>query len=279
MEKEILMKVKHPFLVSMDYIFQSETKLYFVMTFVKGGELYTLLSKEKWFSEQRAKFYAVQIILGIGHLHSQNIIYRDIKPENILVNEDGYLLLADFGLAKQIAKDAMTQSFCGTPEYLAPEIIWNEGHNASADWWTIGILIYEMVVGFPPFYHKNQTTMYDLIQNFPVKYPDPSKHKIMMSEDLKDFISRLLDKNYRTWLGSQEDVKEVLSHPWLSDIDIPQIMEKRVKPEYVPTISGDDDTSQFDASFTEMSIDPTQIPEKNLELIKKRNKDFEQFNN
>lgn len=172
------------------------------MTFVKGGELYTLLSKEKRFSESRAKFYAVQIILGLGHLHKDNIIYWDIKPENILVNEDGYLLLADFGLAKSLVGDQLAMSFCGTPEYLSPEIIKNEGHNASADWWTIGILVYEMVVGFPPFYHKNQTTMYDLIQNFPVKFPDPVKHKIVMSDTLKDFISKLLDKNPRTRLGS-----------------------------------------------------------------------------
>lgn len=91
----------------------------------------------------------------------------------------------------------------------------------SADWWTIGILIYEMVIGFPPFYHKNPQTMNDLIQNFPVKFPDPAKHKILMSEDLKDFISKLLDKNPRTWLGSKEDVKEILEHPWLRDVDIP----------------------------------------------------------
>lgn len=193
LEKDILIKVKHPFLISMDYIFQNETKIYFVMKFIKGGELFNTLAKEKRFNESRAKFYATQIILGLGHLHKMNIIYRDIKPENILLNEDGYLLLADFGLAKTLATpESLATSFCGTPEYLAPEIIKNEGHNHAVDWWSIGILIYEMIVGFPPFYHKNQQTMYDLIQKFPVKYPDPVKHKIQMSEEAKDIITALL---------------------------------------------------------------------------------------
>lgn len=108
------------------------------------------------------------------------------------MGEDGYLFLADFGLAKEMSGTDMATSFCGTPEYLAPEIVKNVGHNHAVDWWAIGILIYEMVVGFPPFYHKNQSTMYELIEKFPVKFPDPDKHKIIMSEELKDLITQLL---------------------------------------------------------------------------------------
>lgn len=120
--------------------------------------------------------------------------------------------------------------------------------------------------------------MYDLIQNFPVKFPDPVKHKIVMSEELKDIITKLLDKNNKTRLGSTNDVTEIINHPWFADIDITAIIDKRVKPDYVPTIMGDEDTSQFDQSFTDMSIDPSLIPQKNLDLINKRKQDFDKFN-
>lgn len=178
LEKDILLKAKHPFFVKMAYIFQTEQKIYFVMNFIRGGELFTHLQNEKRFKEERTRFYSAQIISAIGYLHKKKIIYRDIKPENILMGEDGYLYLADFGLAKEMTNRDFTSSFWGTPEYLAPEIIQNKGHNHAVDWWSIGILIYEMIVGFPPFYHSNQQTMYELIEKFPVKFPDPVKHKV-----------------------------------------------------------------------------------------------------
>ena len=142
LEKEILLKAQHPFLVGMEYVFQNDQKIFFVMRFVRGGELFTHLSKVRRFPEERAKFYAAQIILAIGYLHKQSIIYRDIKPENILMEADGYLCLADFGLAKDLSNNQVAMSFCGTPEYLAPEIITGEGHNHAVDWWSIGILMY-----------------------------------------------------------------------------------------------------------------------------------------
>lgn len=201
MEKQILLHNKHPFLVKMSYIFQTEDKVFFVMNFVRGGELFNLLSKERRLSEDTVKFYTIQIVLAIGYLHKQGIIYRDIKPENILINEDGYLALTDFGLAKTIKLNELAKTFCGTPEYLAPEVIKETGHSYSVDWWAIGILIYEMIVGFPPFYHKNQNTMYDLIERFPVKFPDPEKHGITMSSDAKDIISKFLEKDPENRLG------------------------------------------------------------------------------
>jgi serine/threonine protein kinase len=218
------------------------------MKFIKGGELFHQLAKEKRFPEARVKFYATQIILGLGHLHTMSIIYRDIKPENILLDSDGYLLLADFGLAKTLASpDQLATSFCGTPEYLAPEIIKNVGHNHAVDWWSIGILIYEMIVGFPPFYHKNQQTMYDLIEKFPVKYPDPVKHKIHMSEEVKDLITQLLIKDPKTRLGTQNDMNEILAHAWFQDIDMDKLVKKQIIPDFIPEIKGEDDTSQFDS--------------------------------
>lgn len=122
------------------------------MKFVRGGELFMHLRKARNFKEPRAKFYSLIVALALGHLHSKQIIYRDLKPENILMDEDGYICLTDFGLAKILEANEQAYSFCGTPEYLAPEIIEEKGHAYPVDWWALGILTYEMIVGFPPFY-------------------------------------------------------------------------------------------------------------------------------
>jgi serum/glucocorticoid-regulated kinase 2 len=136
----------------MHYVFQTEQKIFFVMRFVRGGELFMHLRNSTRFPEERAKFYSAQVAMAIGHLHNKSIIYRDLKPENILLDEDGYICLTDFGLAKILNENSQAFSFCGTPEYLAPEILNEKGHRFPVDWWALGILTYEMIVGFPPFY-------------------------------------------------------------------------------------------------------------------------------
>lgn len=145
------------------------------------------------FPEDRARFYAIQVAMALGHLHSKNIIYRDLKPENILMDEDGYICLTDFGLAKVLEGNAQAFSFCGTPDYLAPEILVERGHSFPVDWWALGILTYEMIVGFPPFYTgtQNNSKMYELIKKKAVYFPDPQRHNIMMSENCKNFITRV----------------------------------------------------------------------------------------
>jgi len=145
------------------------------------------------FPEERARFYAIQVAMALGHLHSKNIIYRDLKPENILMDEDGYICLTDFGLAKVLEGNAQAFSFCGTPDYLAPEILVERGHSFPVDWWALGILTYEMIVGFPPFYTgtQNNSKMYELIKKKAVYFPDPQRHNIMMSENCKNFITRV----------------------------------------------------------------------------------------
>ena len=152
LEKDILLKADHPFLVGMEYVFQTDQKIFFVMKFVRGGELFMHLRKSRQFNEERTKFYSLTVALALGHLHKQKIIYRDLKPENILMGEDGYICLTDFGLAKILEANEQAYSFCGTPEYLAPEILEEKGHAFPVDWWALGILTYEMIVGFPPFY-------------------------------------------------------------------------------------------------------------------------------
>ena len=163
-EREILEKIDHPFLMKMHFAFQTPTKLYFVMDMITGGELFFHLKNERRFNEERSRFYTAEIMLGLEHLHLKNIIYRDLKPENILLDSDGHVVLTDFGLSKKFTKGEKAQTFCGTPEYLAPEVVIGAGHGKEVDWWSLGILLYEMMVGLPPFYSENTNLMYELIQ-------------------------------------------------------------------------------------------------------------------
>jgi len=205
------------------------------MKFVKGGELFRHLVEVRKFPEPTAKFFAAQVALALAHLHSKKIIYRDLKPENVLLGEDGYLLVADFGLAKFVQDGELANSFCGTAEYLAPEMLIGNGHDYSVDWWALGILIYEMVVGIPPFFHKNKHRMYFLIRESPVNFPDPVRHKITVSADCQDLICKLLDKNRKTRLGAGADgIDEILKHPWFADLDMDALTAKKMQSPYVP---------------------------------------------
>mmetsp|Transcript_41842 Transcript_41842/g.64005 ORF Transcript_41842/g.64005 Transcript_41842/m.64005 type:complete len:457 (-) Transcript_41842:45-1415(-) len=280
LEKEILLKADHPFLVGMEYVFQTEQKIFFVMKFVRGGELFMHLRKARQFSEDRAKFYAITVALSLGHLHSQKIIYRDLKPENILMGEDGYVCLTDFGLAKILDQNEQAYSFCGTPEYLAPEILDEKGHSFPVDWWALGILTYEMIVGFPPFYtgSPNNQKMYDLIKTKPVFFPDAKKHGIAMSANCKDFINKCLSKNPAERLGTNTDVKEIIGHPWFSDINFDKLLAKQVDPEFKPKLTKNPlDVSNFDKMFTSDEAAHSVLPMSTQKKIQKANDKFKGF--
>jgi tRNA A-37 threonylcarbamoyl transferase component Bud32 len=194
LERDILLNCDHPFLVGMDFVFQSDLRLYFVMQFVEGGELYKHFLSNKRFPEEVVKFYAVQIVLAIGHLHNQGIIHRDLKLENILIDKGGYLKIIDFGLAKILKEDETTRTLCGTPEYLAPEMISQAGHDKNVDWWALGVLIYEMLIGVTPFYNRNRAVMMSKIQKSKIVFPHKKKYNIEYSDEVKDVICLLLAK-------------------------------------------------------------------------------------
>ena len=275
-EKMILQHINHPFLVGLDYAFQTDEKLYFVLQFMQGGELFQHLRKQKRFSEQQAKFYAACITLGIGHLHNKNYIYRDLKLENLLLDDKGYVMLTDFGLAKFITTESKAHTFCGTPEYLAPEVILGKGHNRPADWWALGILIYEMIFGIPPFYSSNVQNMYKRSVREPVTF----KQGITISDTCKDLIGKLLDKDQKTRFGAQSDSLEILSHPWFADIDLTKLLEKKLKSPFQPDLVNWE--KNFDDEFIKERIRESESKPNKLqedeEVLKKFQAEFKELN-
>ena len=170
-EFNILSVLNHPFIVKLIGLnFEDPSYLYFILEYIQGGELFTLLRTKNTFPVEQAKFYIAHIITIFEYLHSKNIIYRDLKPENILINKNGYLKLTDFGFAKYLDNEK-TYTLCGTPEYLAPEIILNKGHGKAVDWWTMGILLYEMLVGIDPFSDDDPMKTYQKIIKGKINYP------------------------------------------------------------------------------------------------------------
>ncbi len=273
LEKEILQTIDYPLLCGLVFCFQTEERIYFVMPFLSGGELFQHLKKVRTFDEERVRFYGAQIALALEYLHSKGIVYRDLKPENILMDDQGYLKLADFGMAKKLKDDEKAMSFCGTPEYLAPEIITMEGHDKNADWWSFGILLFEMLCGLPPFYVENLDKMYDLIKNSSVKFPK----RINLSEDAKDVIRKLLEKNPKKRLGSQNGIEEIKNHPFFASIDFDAIVEKKIKAPFIPELTNDTDVQYFDEEFTNEEVQMSYIPKKNMEVIKKNQNKFNKF--
>ena len=224
----------HPFLVGMDYLFQNELRLYFVMPFVRGGELYKIYQASKRFKEHQVKFYAAQLCHAIGYLHSKGIVHRDLKLENILVDQDGYLKIIDYGLAKILSENQEATSFCGTPEYLAPEMVSQLGHDKAVDWWALGVLIYEMLIGVTPFFNKNKNMLLTKIKNSKVVFPDRRKYKIDYSDDIMGLINSLLEKDKNKRLGSTNDMEEVLAHPFFKDIDNEALLAGKIEPPFKP---------------------------------------------
>lgn len=192
LEREIMGLVDHPYIVQLRFAFQSSDKVYLVMDFVNGGELFFHLRRAKRFTEEKARFYGAELLLALHYLHSRGIIYRDLKPENILLDSEGHIKLTDFGISKKFFPDQhKAYTICGTPEYLAPEILKESGHDVEVDYWSLGILIYEMLAGQPPFMDKNEEKLFYKIVN------EPAVMKPIFSAQACSLLSALLKTDVR----------------------------------------------------------------------------------
>lgn len=249
-ERNILVRTAltdSPFIVSLKFSFQTPMDLYLVTDYMSGGELFWHLQKEGRFKEDRAKFYIAELILALEHLHNHDIVYRDLKPENILLDANGHIALCDFGLSKaNLAANDTTNTFCGTTEYLAPEVLLDEsGYTKMVDFWSLGVLVFEMCCGWSPFYADDTQQMYKNIAFGKVRFP-----KDAMSLEGRNFVKGLLNRNPRHRLGAQMDAKELKAHPFFADIDWQALLRKDVIPPFKPKLSSETDTSNFDPEFT-----------------------------
>jgi len=243
-EKNILQKIQHPFIVTLHYAFQTEDKLYMILDYVNGGELFFHLKKEGRFPEHRVVLYAAEIVMALAHLHSLDIVYRDLKPENILLDAQGHVVITDFGLSKEINPEQGTSTFCGTPEYLAPEVLKGQGHGVAVDWWSLGTLMYEMLTGLPPFYSQNINIMYQKILNGELRFPS------YISPEAQSLLEGLLTRDPAKRLGNAPDAADIKSHPFFRSIDWEKLLRKEIEPTFKPKVKSDADTSQIDPTFT-----------------------------
>ncbi|KAJ6014083.1 cAMP-dependent protein kinase type 2 [Penicillium herquei] len=240
-ERRMLNRVRHPFLVTLWGTWQDSRNLYMVMDFVEGGELFSLLRKSQRFPNPVAKFYAAEVTLALEYLHHHQIIYRDLKPENLLLDRHGHLKITDFGFAKDVPD--ITWTLCGTPDYLAPEVVSSKGYNKSVDWWSLGILIFEMLCGFTPFWDSGSPVkIYENILRGKVKYP-PYLH-----DDAVDLLSQLITADLTKRLGNLHGgPQDVKNHAWFAEVTWDRLERKDIDAPYIPPIrGGQGDASQYD---------------------------------
>ncbi|KAM3854811.1 ribosomal protein S6 kinase beta-1 isoform 2-T2 [Vipera latastei] len=257
-ERNILEEVKHPFIVDLIYAFQTGGKLYLILEYLSGGELFMQLEREGIFMEDTACFYLAEISMALGHLHQKGIIYRDLKPENIMLNHQGHVKLTDFGLCKESIHDGtVTHTFCGTIEYMAPEILMRSGHNRAVDWWSLGALMYDMLTGAPPFTGENRKKTIDKILKCKLNLPP------YLTQEARDLLKKLLKRNAASRLGAGPgDAGEVQQ----SEEDVSQFDAKFTRQ--TPVDSPDDST--LSESANQVFLGFTYVAPSVLESVKEK---------
>ena len=250
-ERNLMVQINSPFIVNIKFAFQDESKLYIVSDFMQGGDMFYHLHSQKKFDESRAKFYAIELILGIEFLHKNNMIYRDLKPENILMDSTGHLKISDFGLSKILDNpDDKAYTLCGTPQYLAPEILKNKGYDKSVDWWSLGCFLYEMLTGFLPFYIPKGNKINPRVFEEPLRFP-PDVNPVAIN-----LINQLLNVNPKKRLGSGvEDAQKIKEHEFFKGIEWERYWNKEFDAPFLPELSDEMDLRYFDKMFTDEPID------------------------
>ena len=245
-----MVKLSSPFLLNIKFASQDDTKLYIVSDFMQGGDMFYHLHFNRKFDEERCKFYAIELILGLEFLHKNNMIYRDLKPENILMDSKGHLKISDFGLSKILdsPKDK-AYTLCGTPQYLAPEILKNKGYDKNVDWWSLGCFIYEMLTGFLPFYIPKGNKINPKIYEEPLRFP-PN-----VSPNAINLISQLLNVDPKKRLGGgKEDASAIKAHPFFKGVEWDKYWNREVEPPFVPDLEDELDLKYFDKMFTDEPV-------------------------
>nr|XP_002126100.1 cAMP-dependent protein kinase catalytic subunit PRKX-like [Ciona intestinalis] len=238
-EKSILNQIQHPFIVQLFWADHDNSFLYMLLEFACGGELFSYLRNAGRFNNSTSLFFASEIVSALEYLHQRHIVYRDLKPENVLLDRDGHTKLTDFGFAKKV--EDRTWTLCGTPEYLAPEVIQSKGHGRSVDWWALGILTYEMLAGFPPFWDESPFGIYQKILRGKVEFPKN------MEGYAKDLIKKLLTADRTRRLGNMKNASEdVKNHKWFRNIDWDAVVEKKMIPPIIPKVKHSGDTRNFE---------------------------------
>ena len=242
-ERNILSQVSHPFVITLFYAFQSLSKFYLVLEYIAGGDLFFRMDKTVYLPLEEIRLYTAEITLALNYIHSLGIIYRDLKPENILLDSEGHVKLTDFGLSKIIGQNEFTLTFCGTNEYLAPEIIKREEYNQSVDWWALGVLIYEMIYLTTPFFHENSSKMYMKIINEELSFPYPTE------KNTENLLKGLLVKKP----SNRFNYDDIVKHPFFNGLDFQKVYNRGYKPKYIPKISTPESVENFHPEFTEES--------------------------
>lgn len=271
-ENRVLKKTRHPFLTALKYSFETSDRVCFVMEYANGGELFFHLSRERSFSEERTRFYGAEIVSALGYLHSEGIIYRDLKLENLLLDKDGHIKIADFGLCKvNIHHGRTTKTFCGTPEYLAPEVLEDTDYGPAVDWWGTGVVLYEMACGRLPFYNRDHDVLFSLIVSEEVRFPRT------VSSACRALLAGLLTKEPAARLGAgPDDAQEIMNHPFFASINWNDLAAKRIPPPFKPQVESDMDTRYFDSEFTGESVELTP-PENDSALAQIQEEHFPKF--
>lgn len=251
-----LSEIDHPFLAKLYASFQDEHRLYLLTNYYCGGDLATHMARLYTFSKECALFYAAEIIDGIGELHRMGVLYRDLKPENILLTASGHVILTDFGLSKFLveSEDYSTQTFCGTAEYLAPEVLLGEAYSFGIDYWSFGTILYEMLAGITPFWADNHADMYRRVLEDPLEFPAD-----IFDYETAEFLSDILDRDPRTRLGAN-GVDEIKSHVYFADISWEDLRARRIQPPFVPDVADELDLGNFDPDFLAMEPELTPVP-------------------
>ena len=238
-EKNILAEISHPFIVNMLCAFQDEKRLYLVLEFVIGGEMFTHLRSAGRFPNDVAKFYHAELVLAFEYLHSKDIIYRDLKPENLLLDSKGHVKITDFGFAKKVPERTFT--LCGTPEYLAPEVIQSKGHGKAVDWWTMGILLYEFIAGYPPFYDDTPFRIYEKILEGKIKFPN------WFDSRARDLVKGLLMTDHTKRLGTLKNgVADIKNHPYFHGANWEKLFSRHYPAPIPVKAKSAGDTSNFE---------------------------------